>query len=217
MKASENFYSSQYCEIDWKDIFYNAGISVLDDSVPLGIVNNNGLIMTTESILNLGRIKLCCSNGITEANADDLLSIHSQFLRQAGIFYFMLNNRERNFFLPSSVYLDLIFKVVSLSFEACKKIFLYTHEHLSNRDYDGEPLIKIESIQMQLSVIIMLFENIAVLLNRNCDFIQCMHLIDQMIECLTTLSKLGGARAILKNNAVELMFHLKIFQKYLLG
>jgi hypothetical protein len=113
--------------------------------------------------------------------------------------------------MPIKFIATIIFHV----FEACKTILLYTKEHLSNRQYDKKTIATLDIVQIQLAETTILLSQINTMIPLITHSDQCHFIIEKMISALSFLSRLGGARAILKNNAIELMFYLKVFDRFI--
>lgn len=208
------FNSKSYQAISWKSIFNSAGTAVSRDYQSLGLVNSTGLVMIADNVLSFNRIGLCFENEIDEVDSDHLLPVKMVMFDDSDILLFRLNHK--NFFASeSNLYTLFINKIIGNAFDAFQTIFSYTYEHLTKRQYNNQVITQMESVQLQFVDIHILFERIRFLLSNELSIEQCVFAISLLIQALDHLAKLAGARAILKNNVVELIFYLKIFQKFI--
>ena len=94
---------------------------------------------------------------------------------------------------------------------ACDTIFRYTYQHLSNRTYGKIPLTQIDSVQSQFADHVSDMKVLcAIAINRSTLPI----LLQKMIVILQRLSLLGGARAVLVNNSLQLFTDIQLFKKF---
>jgi hypothetical protein len=116
--------------------------------------------------------------------------------------------------LPVFTSVEDIKKTISQLTDACNTIFKYTYDHLSKRDYQGCKIAKIASVEDTFLEVALLLEQVSF-----------FYLIESIEECflylsniyciLHALARLGGARAVLSGNAIELMTTVKFYMKSL--
>ena len=87
-------------------------------------------------------------------------------------------------------------------------MLFYTHEHLLSRKYNDFIIAELEIIENEFLEIMLMLDSISFSKNK-------IYVIEQCVFILHKIGKLGGARAILNNNAIQLMISLKFFVKYL--
>jgi len=91
--------------------------------------------------------------------------------------------------------------------EAIFTLFFYTHDHLSSRTYNDAIIADLEVIEDGFVEIFLELDHISFYKSK-------LHVIEKSIFILQRLTQLGGARAVLKNNALDLMINIKFFMKY---
>ncbi|MDP1574040.1 MAG: hypothetical protein Q8L78_03780 [Coxiellaceae bacterium] len=99
-------------------------------------------------------------------------------------------------------------KFIPVLVDAILTILFYTYEHLSSRKYNGFAIAELAVIEDIFLEIILMLDKIIFYENK-------IQVMEQCVFILKQLGQLGGARAILKNNAIELMTSLKFLIKYL--
>lgn len=209
-----SFQSERYIEIHWKTLFDAAAVKVSEASLPMGLVNSDGLVMVTDSIYSLARIGICFENDTVQVLHDHLDTVPFYLSDDSGILFFRLSF-ENISSTVSHLYLKFINQIVCDVYDVCLKMFIYTYEHLGNRQYNNQSMQKIATIQCQFSETYCILESVKCVLS-DCNSKEKVHcIIEDLLAILNQIARLGGARAILKNNAIELMFHLKLFQQFI--
>jgi hypothetical protein len=112
-------------------------------------------------------------------------------------------------------YLQFLHEIVFQINAACNVIFTYTYEHLSSRCYDNISILKISVIQSNFADIYVLLEKLAILKDHIISLNDVIYFLSITIEALSILTKLAGARSVLRNKSVELTYHLKLFEKFI--
>ncbi|EKD92258.1 MAG: hypothetical protein ACD_29C00097G0006 [uncultured bacterium] len=208
------FNSKSYQEICWKNIFNSAGSAVFQDYQAFGLANSSGLVMMTDNAFSTDCIELCFENKIGRVVSNHLKPIPIKLFNDSGVLFYQLINKTFST-SQSHSYILFLNKIITSVYDACQIIFTYTYEHLAQRLYNDLSITQIESVQLQFVDTHILFERIHCLLSAELSIEQSIFVISLLIQALNYLAKLAGARAILKNNAVELIFYLKIFQKFI--
>lgn len=209
-----SFQSDDYIEIQWKLLLNAAGINASEAKQPMGLVNSDGLVMVTDVLYSLDRVGLCFENDSVQLLHNHLSSVPFSLNPDSGILFFRLPY-ENVTSTVSNLYLKFINQIIFSVYDACLKMFIYAYEHLSARQYDNQSLLKIETIQSQFSEIYTLLETIKCFVSGLNNKETINYLISLLLDILLKIAKLCGARAVLKNNALELLFHLKLFQRFI--
>ncbi len=216
MKNTTQFQSECYIKVYWHDLFIQAGAYILQSNRKFGLVNSTGIAMIPNNFVLSDRIVLYCQNKIETLLLSELTPVANLFLKNSGISYFRLNNYYHELSY-SDIYVQFVKKIILNVSDVFNSIFNYTYKHLSKRHYDHKIISSIESVQNQFINCAILFEKTRNLLSSNIQLSQIQFIISKLLDALNILSKLGGARAVLKNNVIELMFHLKMFEKFIYG
>src|SRR3990167_3461458 len=113
----------------------------------------------------------------------------------------------------SNAYLEIMRKLITLASNTLSTMIAYTQKHLSRRHYDGLPLFQLDVIQNDFADIVLQKEFLSVIsLGTHSSILLAL---DTILKILNQLAKLSGARAVLKNNVLNLMFHLFFLKKFI--
>lgn len=208
------FQSENYCQISWQEVFNMSSVAVVDNNSFFGLGNSKGLIMHSENINFENDIVLLTKSSVTAISVKCLKPMPLSFLNEAGMFLSQLTvdvtNKNK-----SNLYEVFINKIVANIFIACKKIAVYTHEHLSNRYYENKRIVNLDVVQSHFSDCMIILSRVEQLIKLSIKTDQISFLLKQLMNLLVILSRLAGARAVLKNNAIEFLFFIRLFEKFI--
>lgn len=214
MKSIIQFDSVHYREIRWKDIFYSAACSIQENHIPMGIVNTHGIAMLSDNMLTCQTLKLCLRNENRSFDLSTFTPIHQYLLEKQGIFIYQINITH---YLGNSIsqdYLRFIQSIINNVFDAVRKMFTYTCEHLSHRQYNHQCILTCDIVQNDIAEILIFLKKFQSL---SCNsFNQIMFAIDILLTILNKIAKLSGARAIFDHHVLNLLFHLNYFQRFII-
>lgn len=217
IQSAGDFHSSAYQDCSWKNIFCAVGSSISTNQNPMGLVNRKNLMMAPDNVGEYDRIQICFhSNQVDWVGSDIVYYAFPQSLA-VGIAFFKIDKKcclktgENN----ADIYIHFLQEIGLRVNQACRTIFKYTYEHLSHRYYDDVSLSKIPIIQSDFSKLYVLLEKLTLIANDVASVEEFLQGISISIDVLSALSKLSGARCVLQNRSLELMYHLKIFQLFL--
>lgn len=217
MNNTVNFNSVYYKKIHFKNILKSAFVNETDDHKIFGLINAMGFAMipetvfTTEDILlfsEIGRIKLPIIN---LTNKKNLL-----FSDLSVSFFNVGHNCKIYPVILSDSYNKIIKGVIHAIYKAIESIFIYTYSHLEKRQYNHQSITQIEAVQFEFSDIFILVERMRHFISPDLNMEDSVFAMTVFIDILDKLSKLGGARSVIKGNAIELMFYIKLFQKFII-
>lgn len=210
------FNSTLYKPIFWKNIFEAAGIAFAPEKNPIGLMNNRGLVMASDAALNASNCTLISLEKILDIAMRDLNVVPMPLLEQSGMVLFRLKNKlSNNTEKTSDHYFNFINRLLYHSYQACYEIFLYTRDHLSSRYYGEMKIAHIDQVHFIFSDIIVLLKSLDAHILKIKTIEQIDFVISQLLEINKHLSKLGGARAVLKGNVVDFSFHLLFFRNFI--
>ena len=213
MSTGVDFQSDLYEKIYWKDIFYQSGISVSKTGAPIAPVNVNGIVMMTDAMFLVDRVLLCFRNDDVEIVTSHFKPIFFSSL-QSDILFFKMDIAFPSSNKISNEYFLFVAKIIFNMYVVTEKIFFYIFDHLSKRFYGIKRMTEIETIENEYSNVKILLNQIhsGIFILSDCN--QINPLISQLLNVFNILAKLSGARAVLKGNVIELIFFLKLFQKF---
>lgn len=214
MNNAIDYKSRHYEAVKWGKLFYFAGIVVSKNNMPIGIVNSNGLIMLSNNAFRFDKIELCFEDEVIEILSSDIKQVFIDVFNVTEISFYQIKYKKFSE-EKSNQYIKFILEVLNTVFKVTKNITVYTYEHLSERCHENKLLSKIELVQSHFSDIFILLSKIQCLILRTKNTDEAIFIIIKILKALKILSKLSGARAVLKNNVIELIFYLKLFQKFI--
>lgn len=207
------FQSKNYVAIDWKKIFSDALHEKNDTHTAIALLNSSGLVMSLETISEKSTCTLYNQNYSFSINGEQLIPISNYFLLKDGIYVYKINFFPHSNQSVKNNYLVFVNAIMNNIVVALTKILTYTQEHLSNRQHYNQKLYTLEIIKSDFADIGILQEILKnATLQTNDEIIFFLRIT---INILIKISKLSGARAILKNNVIHLVFHLKIFERFI--
>lgn len=217
MQSLSNYTSSAYRDISWKSIFCEAGMAVSENKNPMGLVNRQNMIMVPNNFTDYDHFQICFPFDDTECISNDILyrpiekNLFSElvFLEINGEYSNKINENK------NEAYLQFLREIVFRINSTCQSIFKYTYEHLSHRYYDDCVISKIPIIQSDFSDLHLKIEKLTASMKNIFCILDAVYSTSIAIEILSILSKLSGARSILRNRSIELMYHLKLFKKFI--
>ncbi len=215
METCYLFDSIHYQAVSWKKIFETAGAAITKNKQPTGLVNSHGVVILTDSLFLFERTELCFENDSSEVDVNTLQLISMPLLENSDLYLFKLVIEKSDHSAVSKKYIYFLTHTIKNLYQYTQTIFLYTHEHLSKRKYGNIPISQIEIVQCDFTDIIIAFKKIESSINTIVTVDDIIYLINILLEVLIHLSKLSGARAVLKNNVIDLIFHVQFFKKYL--
>lgn len=212
-----NFTSKVYQDFKWKDIFCSAGSAVSSNHNPVGLVNIKNFIIVPDDFSQYDCFQIYFPFKNSEIIGSDIEHCAFSCALFSGYQFLKINKKYSLSIIED--YADSYIQFLrELAFQinlACKTIFKYTHDHLSNRLYGDEIISKIPVIQSDFSCIYLLLEKLTMAVKNIFSTNDAVNTIGIAIDALSFLSKLSGARSILQYGSIELIYHLKIFQKFL--
>lgn len=212
--AVTHFSSHSYQPIIWRDIFQQA-CKAVSAAVPIsGLVNKNNYVLLVRSDYCNSIALLDNHEGLLSVSRAELLNIECKFLHHHELDFYHLKNKNDGIQKKhADIYYPLFLGALSKEIKtACQKILLYTQEHLSNRYYHDIKLSQLDVVHAEIADIIILLSKISMCSLHHIDDIHFV--LSQYVIILKLLSRLSGARAVLKGNALELLFYLNFFLQF---
>lgn len=214
-----DFASSAYRDVSWKDIFCTAGSAVSSNAEPMGLINEKNVIMVPDNFLDYINIKICFPGNYSALVGENILYSSFPHSLVSGVTFLKVDadtqiNKTEN---VDECYISFLYKIASRMYSACNTIFKYTYEHLSRRYFDDAAISKIPIIQSDFSVAYVMLEKLAIAVKNFFTTYDAVYCASLAIDILLILSRLSGARGILRNCSIELMYHLKIFERFMLA
>ncbi|MCX7120549.1 MAG: hypothetical protein NTZ67_02040 [Gammaproteobacteria bacterium] len=213
MENNIQFQSEKYIRIEWKKLFYEVSSFVFGEKNPVGLINKSGIVMVSNAIFLEKTITIYSKKRAITVMVDSLDFRRISILKDFN--FFSINVSLITNSGSSTLYADFIFKIIQAIYKSCLEIYRYTRQHLENRYYDNKSIFKIEIVQSKFSDMIIILNRVSFLIdsNRNKDSVN--FILSQLIDVLIILSRLAGARAVLKDNAIDFLFHVRLFQKFI--
>ncbi len=213
-----DFASSTYRDVNWRDIFCSAGSAVSSNAEPIGLINRENIIMVPDNFLDYKNIKICFPDNYSALVGEDILYSSFPCSLVSGITFLRVDtdikiNKSEN---VDKCYISFLCEIASGMYSACNAIFKYTHEHLSRRYIDDTAISKNSIIQSDFSVVYVMLEKLAIAVKNFFTIYDAIYCTSLAIEILLILSRLSGARSVLRNRSIELMYHFKIFERFML-
>lgn len=212
-----DYRSIYYCDISWKHIFIESGIAVSTNKSPMGLVNGNNMIMVPDDFYHHDQIQLCFPGSAAQWIGQDIIHRSTSIAFLSGISFLKINKAKLSATddNENDAYIIFLREILVRINSACKIIFKYTHDHLSNRYSDETPITKLSVIQSDFASLYLLLEKLSISLNDTACINDAVYSLSIAIEILSGLSILSGARSILRHRAVEFIFHLTLFRKFI--
>lgn len=212
MNLISAFHSDLYESIQWEEALKSIARRFYDHANSFGLLNSHNIVLMVDN-KDVDFINLLSKDGLLLLHKSALNKIQSPEQSMQSLFY--LNDNSKLIGNHSFLSLhDFISDILEFAIKTAKTIFSYTYTHLSNRQYGEKTITQIETVQNQFSKVVILFESINLTKNGDQSIEQRNFLFLSLFEILKTLSQLGGARAVLKNNAVDFMCHLKLLARF---
>lgn len=212
-----NYTSSVYRDFSWKSIFCEAGMAVSSNQNPMGLVNHQHLIMVPDNFDEYEHFQICFPLNNSAYIGSDILYCTVQNKLFSGILFLEIEgeyskktNQNQN-----NVYLLFLKEIIFRVNAACKSIFKYTYEHLSQRYSNDRVISKMPVIQSEFTDLYLKIIKLTTSVKSIACIYDAVYCISIAIEILSVLSKLSGARSVLQNRSVELIYHLKLFEKFI--
>lgn len=205
-----NFLSEHYQYCSFRDLLLACYKPNLNH-VPICLSNQNKIIIP--SLLLQDKINLISLNKTILIDIKEFIVVQNSFLSDCGMVIAEVNLLDKFATeISLELYLQTCYSILSRLLSYVETIFNYTYDHLNNRSCNTTRLVQIDSIQLTLAKIMSLVESTRELLlkhnERHFFYLASKYLINALHE----LAKLGGGRAMLRGNAIELLFYTKLFQ-----
>lgn len=213
-----DFSSSAYRDVSWKDIFCSAGSAVSGNAEPMGLVNRKNVIMVPDYFHDIKNIKLSFPGDHLSVIGGDILYKPLPNSLIAGVVFLAIKTKNK-IEMPKNTNTTYIYFLSEIIFKvqaACNTIFKYTYDHLSHRSIGKCVVSKIPVIQHDFTVVYLTLEKLEIAVKNVACIDDVAYCLSLSIEALHILSRLSGARSVICNRAIELIYHLKIFQRFIL-
>lgn len=215
MKNGVCFQSDYYRSYEWRKIFNQAGSFLLEDFSGVGIVNARGFLLASSKFISVDKIKLFFERGSITFDHDQLKEFSEPFIKEANLFLYKINH----YFSPSDTlsesYFIFIKNIIFLVFKISNVIFEYTYDHLSHRRYANRAISTIDSVKSEFLEVTLKLDQLSTFISSVETIETASYVLNELVDIMTTLSRLGGARALLKNNAIEIAYNLRFFIKFI--
>lgn len=215
MQLLSGYASSGYHDVSWKGIFCDAGMAVSTNKNPMGLVNSRNLIMVPDNFGDYDHFQICFPWNNAACIGNDISYRTVQCKLFSGLIFLQIDGKYLKNTNENNAYLLFLQEIIFRVANSCKSIFKYTYEHLSQRYYDDCVISKISIIQSDFSVIYVKIEKLTVAAKNIVCIHDVVYCISIAIEILSVLSTLSGARCVLRNRSIELLYHLKLFEKFI--
>lgn len=213
MNLISTFRSDCYKPIKWNEALKHIAKPFFTNENTFGLLNSQNIALIISNTDSTD-ISLLSANGLLIMDKSALDKIESPEQSMQSLFYVNSNAKIiSNIASPSMK--DFINALLHYSIEAAKTIFSYTYSHLSNRQYGEKNILQIETVQNQFANLVVVFEGINSTLCSNEAVEKSGFMFSQLIEIFKELSRLGGARAVLKDNAIDYLCHLKLLLQFI--
>lgn len=212
MQCHVKFKSQRYMSCDWsallKSCYENNNIS----EFPTVIANHNRLLIP-ESFKGLDKIHVLTPEYKGTINVSDLEFVEHIFLNQCRVNLANLSSSVLRLSVhDGSDYVKTCAEVCNKSLILIHNILRYSHDHLENRESEGIKLAQHEAIQLSLATAVCHLDYAGQLLSIAKDIHAIQIAFNYLLQALHIIAQLNGGRAMLRGNAIDLMFHLNIFQ-----
>lgn len=210
MKAELNFNSSHYYKINWSEI-----IAQCCENTYLLFNNNYALIPYKK--LNNKNISFVDDKNILYKTNENLEAVGNTFFQDGEICVVRINLGETSRVSVSvGAYLQKIHSIACAAYKQVCDILQYTADHLATRTAENIPIIQHENTQLEIANIICELASVSKNLQAQVSLIDLNLVFERLILSLYSLSLLGGGRVILRGNAHELMYYLRLFKIFYL-
>lgn len=217
MKNTADIQSEYYQPIQWSRLFGKVCDRFLNGNENIILINSQGIIATTDNLSSLEKIKVLSENDKVQFYFNHHQHLPQSFLALPDMKFYRLDN----YYFPhdrlSDEYLNFLSSLLSQIYSATENVFQYTYDHLSHRKYSGKEIHTIDAVNSEFIEVLMLFDQLMCASTSKNSIQEISAKLSLFISIFTKLARLGGARAVLKNNALDLLFYLKVFQKFIEG
>lgn len=206
------FYSEKDERINWAKLIKKCYSSVSERPLVLG---NHGYLLLPKDYLTLDTIQFVTPHQTGELKMAELDFLDHHFLADCNLY--IAKVPQKNWQVPiSNMYFISCLEICREALISTDKILLYTSGHLASREADGIKLIQHEIIRLSIAAVITQLEAAKTLLNTAKDHYALAVVVHFLMKAVHQLAELGGGRAMLRGNAIEVLFHLTLFQTLML-
>ena len=214
MKTADimKFNSNKYKPVSWSKLLLDS-LTANQSEYPLILANNQWAIVPMVYLKQMDKHILVTATTTELVSSKPFKCVSNTYLEERGLSTIKFTSKMPNIEIKNKDYVLLCKQLLLNVLKTMEDIVTYTYQHLLGREAEGVPLTRHEIIQFSFAEVVSLCNLVKVALDGQIDtFAELDNICSYILAGLHGLARLGGGRAILSGNVVELMFHLKLFQ-----
>lgn len=209
MSNPVDFKSPHYDPIHWADILIEC-FQVKAGSVPV-VLSGHQWAIIPDRILSNDLFEIVTQTETFNVEKSSLIFASHKFLSDCQLSVAKINHVNKGTLLKTEFLQKCNLLFIQL-ISHIEKIVHYIYEHLEKRESEGIFLVQHEAIQMTFAGVVSQLEAAKISLKVNCDIFELNLVTHYLMKAVHQLAELGGGRSLLRGNAIELLFHLKLFK-----